>query len=302
MPRNGSGVFTVINSFTPSTVIASSQMNANFTDVATALTQSVATTGVSAMAANLPMGNNRITGLAQGTAGADAVNKNQLDVLMGGLTTAGSAGTYTLTSGTSITTLADGLMVVVRINATNAGASTLNVDGLGAKAIRYQYSAGDNAVYAGALSEDALFTMVYSESANSAAGAWIVLNPATVRGTWTPITVGTTTTYGVDNGGWYRRERDMVTFGGIFQINSIGDGDPATMSGLPYNAKETGPITVSFYANLATSVVNVGGSIQDATPLVNFVAATAAAVSLVTVNILQNSSIIHVAGSYPAID
>lgn len=50
MPRSASGVYTLpIPPFTPNTVIRSADVNSDFSDVATALTQSLATTGVSSM-------------------------------------------------------------------------------------------------------------------------------------------------------------------------------------------------------------------------------------------------------------
>lgn len=50
MPRNSSGVFTLpIGAFAPSGLIKSSDHNSNYSDIATALTQSLATTGVSTM-------------------------------------------------------------------------------------------------------------------------------------------------------------------------------------------------------------------------------------------------------------
>lgn len=49
MSRNGSGTYTVPNTFVPSTRIASAEVNANFADIATALTSSLATDGQSAM-------------------------------------------------------------------------------------------------------------------------------------------------------------------------------------------------------------------------------------------------------------
>lgn len=52
MPRVG-GVYTIPNVFTPNTIISSSAMNANFADVATALTGSLATDGSSFMSGQL---------------------------------------------------------------------------------------------------------------------------------------------------------------------------------------------------------------------------------------------------------
>jgi len=51
MPRNGSGTMTVVNTFTPSTIISSSQVNANFADIVAQLTNSLAADGQTTMLA-----------------------------------------------------------------------------------------------------------------------------------------------------------------------------------------------------------------------------------------------------------
>lgn len=53
MPFDGSGNATIVNSFTPSTVISSSQVNANFTDIATMLTNTLPRDGQAAMTGQL---------------------------------------------------------------------------------------------------------------------------------------------------------------------------------------------------------------------------------------------------------
>jgi hypothetical protein len=84
--RNGSGVFTVTNpDFVSGTTISSSQMDANFADVATAITQSIAVDGQTTITQNIPFNGKKITGLANGTASTDAVNLGQLDAVAAGL-------------------------------------------------------------------------------------------------------------------------------------------------------------------------------------------------------------------------
>ena len=54
MPRNSIGVYTLASaSFTAGTVIASAAVNSNFSDIATALTQSLASTGVTPMTGSI---------------------------------------------------------------------------------------------------------------------------------------------------------------------------------------------------------------------------------------------------------
>src|SRR5574343_483140 len=55
--RNGSGTYTIPNSFTPGTTISSSDMNENFTDLATEITNSVAADGQTTMTGPLKAAN-----------------------------------------------------------------------------------------------------------------------------------------------------------------------------------------------------------------------------------------------------
>lgn len=94
----------------------------------------------------------------------------------GALTTAGGTTAYTLTTNQVLTALADGERLHVVMNATNTAASTLNVDGLGAKAIKKVTRAGEEDVQAGDLAISAHHFFQYDASANSAAGAWILVS------------------------------------------------------------------------------------------------------------------------------
>lgn len=77
--RNGSGVFTVTNpDFVSGTAISSSEMDANFSDIATAITQSIAVDGQTTITANLPMNSKKLTGLVVGTATGDSVTYGQV--------------------------------------------------------------------------------------------------------------------------------------------------------------------------------------------------------------------------------
>jgi hypothetical protein len=81
MSRNGSGTYTlpVGNPVVSGTTITSAWANSTFTDVATALTGSVAADGQTPMSGTLNLGTNRITGVANATLPSDAVNLSQLN-------------------------------------------------------------------------------------------------------------------------------------------------------------------------------------------------------------------------------
>ncbi len=85
MSRNGSGTYSLPagNPVVTGTTISSTWANNTLSDIATALTGSVASDGQTTMTGNLPMGNNKITGLANGVASTDAVTKGQVDTALG---------------------------------------------------------------------------------------------------------------------------------------------------------------------------------------------------------------------------
>jgi hypothetical protein len=81
MSRNGSGTYTLPagNPVVAGTTITSAWANSTLTDIATALTGSVAADGQTPMTGTLNLGTNRITGVANGTLASDAVNLSQLN-------------------------------------------------------------------------------------------------------------------------------------------------------------------------------------------------------------------------------
>lgn len=95
----------------------------------------------------------------------------------GALTTTGAANTYSVTTNSTRAAYADGQGLSLVINASSTGASTLNVDAVGAKAIRKITSAGEAAIGTGDMIAAGHYIFEYDESANTAAGAWILLNP-----------------------------------------------------------------------------------------------------------------------------
>ncbi|MEE6207602.1 MAG: hypothetical protein VZR95_06075 [Alphaproteobacteria bacterium] len=85
MPYDGSGTFTIINSFEQDRInnisIDSAKMDANFNDVASGLSNAVLRSGSSAMTGALNMASHKIQNVTDGSANGDAVNKGQLETL-----------------------------------------------------------------------------------------------------------------------------------------------------------------------------------------------------------------------------
>ena len=80
MSRNGSGTYVLPtgNPVVTGTTITSNWANTTLSDIATALTGSVAADGQTPMVGPLAMGNNKITGVADGTASSDVATVNQI--------------------------------------------------------------------------------------------------------------------------------------------------------------------------------------------------------------------------------
>ena len=91
MSRNGSGTYSLPagNPVVTGTTITTTWANNTLTDMANALTGSVASDGQTTMSSNLNMGNNRIISLADAVNSADAVSINILQT-----------GTYSISGGT----------------------------------------------------------------------------------------------------------------------------------------------------------------------------------------------------------
>ena len=90
MSRNGSGTYTLPsgNPVVTGTTITTTWANNTLTDIANALTGSIASDGQTTMSSNLNMGNNRIISLADAVNSADAVSINFLQT-----------GTYSINGG-----------------------------------------------------------------------------------------------------------------------------------------------------------------------------------------------------------
>lgn len=141
MARNGSGTFSLVagNPVTSGTAISSSTHNSTMSDIATALTQSIASDGQTTPTANLPMGTFRHTNVGDASVRTDYAAAGQ--VQDGSFTWAGTAGgtanAITLTLSPSISAYAAGQSFTYKSGASaNTGAMTVAVSGLTTKAIQ----------------------------------------------------------------------------------------------------------------------------------------------------------------------
>jgi len=174
LPRNGSGTYSLPagNPVVTGTTISSTVQNTTMSDVATALTNSIAKDGQTTPTANLPMGGFKFTNLGAGTAATDSANLGQIQaeafVLLGGV-----SGTDTLTATTSPVTAAyaSGQRYVLIPTGNNTTAVTIDINSLGPKALTKQ---GATALVAGDLITGVVYYITYDGT------RFQVLNPSTL--------------------------------------------------------------------------------------------------------------------------
>jgi hypothetical protein len=138
MSYDGSGTFNINTAGQPvvdGTVISATVFNALTSDLGTGLTTALTKDGQTTPTANIPMGTFKITGLGAGTVATDAVRLSQLQSGGSIFITAAGTDTITATASPALTAYATGNLFTFVVAVTNTGAVTLNIDGLGAKAI-----------------------------------------------------------------------------------------------------------------------------------------------------------------------
>jgi hypothetical protein len=147
MAFNGSGTFNRIYNWTTDAGnginIEASRMDGEDNGFATGLSNCITKDGQTTITANIPFNSKKITGLANGSARTDSIALGQVqDNSYGTLgTLGGSANTYTASPSPAITSYVAGMEFNFKVNATNTGASTLNISELGAENIK-KYSTG----------------------------------------------------------------------------------------------------------------------------------------------------------------
>ena len=161
MARNGFGTYTLPagNPVVTGTTISSTVQNNTLADIAAALTASIANDGQTPATANLPMASFRHTNVGAAASATDYLRADQgqnssLQYL------SSIAGTNTITGSASVLLAAYAAGQAFRFVAAgaNTGAVTLNVDGLGAKAVTKN---GTTALAAGDIPSGAAVEVIY---------------------------------------------------------------------------------------------------------------------------------------------
>jgi hypothetical protein len=177
MPRNGSGVYSLVTTpfATAGAIAVAATVNANINDLGSEITASLPRAGTAAMTGALPMGSNKITGLATGTAATDAPTLAQVQsgIVAQATAVGGTVDGITLTFSPVHTAYTANM----RIRWTSGGVNTVtnptvNADSLGVKTVK---KGAGSALTAGDLGASGyICEAVYNGT------DFLLLNPATL--------------------------------------------------------------------------------------------------------------------------
>lgn len=194
MPRNGSGSYGLPagNPVVPSTVISSTWANTTLSDIGTAITQSIANDGQTTPVANLPMATFRHTNVGNAVARNDYAAAGQVqDSSLQWLTSVAGTNTITASIAPGPTAYVAGQTFRFVAAGANTGATTLNINGLGAKAITKN---GTVAMVGGEIVSGATVEVIYDgtqfQMIGVSTGQLINIQNFSASGTYTP-TAGT---------------------------------------------------------------------------------------------------------------
>jgi hypothetical protein len=138
MSRNGSGTYNLPagNPVVTGTTISSTWANNTLTDIATALTGSIASDGQTVPSANLPMGGYGHTGVASATTRTMYATSAQVqDGVFTYLTSVSGTNTLTATASVLMNAYVAGQVFYFLAPNANTGAVTININSIGAKSI-----------------------------------------------------------------------------------------------------------------------------------------------------------------------
>jgi hypothetical protein len=139
MSRNGSGVYSLAagNPVTTGTTISSSWANNTLTDIASALTASIASDGQTVITANLPMSTYAHTGVGVATARTMYGTAGQIqDNTLTYLTTIAGTNVITAVAPVLMSAYATGQTFYFIAAGGNTGAVTVNINAIGAKSVK----------------------------------------------------------------------------------------------------------------------------------------------------------------------
>ena len=161
MARNGSGTYNLPagNPVTTGTTISSTWANTTLSDMATALTGSIAADGQTTASGNLPMGGFIHTNVGNATVRTNYTSAAQVqDSTLTYLTSVAGTDTITAVAAVGMTAYATGQKFTFVSAGANTGAATININSIGAKALTKN---GTTALSAGDIASGSAVEVVY---------------------------------------------------------------------------------------------------------------------------------------------
>jgi hypothetical protein len=280
MSFNGSGTFLINSTGQPvvaNTVISATVFNALTADLASGLTNCITKDGQSTPTANIPMGSNKITGLANGTLIGDAANLGQVQSTVAKLISITGTDTVLGTMSPTLTAYAAGQLFYFVAGGANTGAVTLNVDGLGAKAITRD---GSTALAAGDINSGEIVVVIYDGTRFQMINAANSFGNTTINGTLTVtgntgLQANVSVTSALSVGGTFA-VTGAATLGSTLAVT--GKSDLPTVSTASANAA-VAVITDLSAAGASITSANVGTAVVTNGTVTNLTATSASVAS-----------------------
>ena len=295
MSYNGSGKFvidTVGNPVEYDTEIDHTWANNTLAEIAAGLSNALCRDGQSTITQDIPFGGFKLTNLGDPSTRLDAVNVksvvNSTGVYVS--TVGGTGDAITITPSPAMSAYAAGMRYTFVAAASNTGAATINVSGLGAKDLKKQFNV---ALSAADIVTGQLVDIMYDGT------RFVMMGPAYTEGSVT-LSVGGTATYTTQVGRWTKTGR-IIHVHASMTINTIGTGSTSVLSGLPVAAANLGvdqALAISDFSSLATNVVWIGARVNNNAATITLRSLTAAGASAATNAVLGNSTSITLSGSY----
>ena len=219
MARNGAGTYVLPagNPVVTGATISSTWANNTLNDMATALTQSISTDGQTTPSGNLPMGGYNHTNVAPATAQNQYASAQQvLNSSFQYLTSISGTNAIVATAGLGMGSYVTGSTFRFLASSTNTGASTLNINNIGALAITKN---GTSPLVAGDIVSGAMVQVVYDGTEFQMVSPSAIPTVSSFSAGSTGLTPSTATTGAVTLAGTL-----AVANGGTGSTTSTGSG------------------------------------------------------------------------------